>query len=229
MIPKIKLPYFPVKIPSTGKIITIKPFTVEIEKFLLGLDDNKDLKIQYTAMENVLKFCINEEINLSDLCPGDIQYIYLQCYKISINDKIKFTFTCPNSTVENKCESIIIDIPIDKIEMSNQYKNDRILIDTEEGEYYLELKHITIKDAFIENDNILLLSKYIYRMYDKDGNNEQILSEEDKCELIKNLNMKQLEKLSEFINLMPRPSYTIKLECPTCHHIFEETIYDFFI
>lgn len=228
MIPKIKLPYYPINIPSTGKQITIKPFTVEIEKFLLGLDNSKDIKVQFEAMKGILDFCINEDIDISKLTPSDIQYIYLQCYKISINDKIQFNFKCPNAD-KNNCPSETINIPINKIEMSGEYKTGKILVDTEDGEYYLELKHINLDAALIDNDNLLLLSQYLHRMYDKDGNNEYILNNDDKYKLIKDLNMKQLKELSEFIDSVPKPSYKLKYKCSNCGYEFEETITDFFI
>lgn len=233
MIPKIKLPYYPVKIPDNNKTIHIKPYTIEIEKYLVQLDDKSNITTQLNVIRELLKYCIVEDnIDLDNLQIGTIIWLYLQCYNISVKDSIDFTYThlCDK---KNKCD-IEIHIPIKDIKFDGDFNNIRIPIETEEGIYYVEFSALKLKglqyiDAEDENSSLQLLCSCIVRMYDESGNNEIELTEEDKIEIVNSLPMKELNKITEKIQNIQKPYYVLEYDCPKCGKHIKEKIEDFFI
>lgn len=231
MIPKIKLPYCEVKIPDNGDIIHIKPYTIEIEKYLISLDkENVELSEQLKITKEVLKFCIVEDYNVDELSIGTVLWLFLKCYEISVKNYIDFQniHKCDNGE-EGK-----VQVKIFVKDIKYDYNNEivRIPIDTEEGKYFLEYGGLKLKSAdFLkdENDSLNLISSCLNRMYDESGNNEIELTMEDKIELTKSLSLADVSKIGEVINKISRPYFDLEYTCPNCGKHIKERLEDFFI
>ena len=232
MIPKIKLPYCEVKIPDNGDIIHIKPYTIEIEKYLIGLDkENIELTEQLKICREILKYCITEEnYNMDELSIGTVLWLFLKCYEISVKDSIEFQniHKC-NDTEEGK---VHVQIRIKDIKYDFDNSIVRIPVDTEEGKYFLEFGGLKLKSINYlkdENDSLNLLASCLNRMYDESGNNEIELTMEDKIELTKSLSLSDISKVGDLVHKMPRPYYNLEYDCPTCGKHIKEKLEDFFI
>ena len=214
MIPKIKLPYYEVKIPDTNDIIHIKPYTIEVEKYIIGLDkENVDLSQQLKICREVLKFCIVEDYNIDELSMGTILWLFLKCYEISVRDYIEFynIHKCDNGE-EGK-----IQVKIFIKDIKYDYDNSivRIPVETEEGKYYLEYGSLKLKSADYlknEDDSLNLLSSCLNRMYDETGNNEIDLTMEDKVELTKSLSLADITKVGELIDKIQKPYFDLEYD-----------------
>lgn len=231
MIPKIKLPYYEIKLPDNGDIIHIKPYTIEIEKYLISLDkENIELSEQLKITKEVLKFCIVEDYNVDELSIGTVLWLFLKCYEISVKNCIEFqnVHKCKNGE-EGKVQ---VQIYIKDIKYDYNDSIVRIPIDTEEGKYFLEYGGLKLKSAnFLkdENDSLNLISSCLNRMYDETGNNEVELTMEDKVELTKSLSLADITKVGEVINKISRPYFDLEYTCPNCGEIIKERLEDFFI
>ena len=231
MIPKIKLPYYEIKLPDNGDIIHIKPYTIEIEKFLIGMDkENIELSEQLKITKEVLKFCIVEDYNVDELSIGTVLWLFLKCYEISVKNYIDFqnVHKCDNGE-EGK-----VQVKIFVKDIKYDYNNEivRIPIDTEEGKYFLEYGGLKLKSAdFLkdENDSLNLIASCLNRMYDESGNNEIELTMEDKVELTKSLSLADVSKIGEVINKISRPYFDLEYTCPNCGKHIKERLEDFFI
>lgn len=231
MIPKIKLPYYEVKIPDNNDVIHIKPYTIEIEKSLISLD-KKDMPIseQLKVLKEILKFCIVEDYNVDELSIGTVQWLFLKCYEISVGNSIEFNNT--HKCDETKKGTVKVTIYIKDIKYD--YKNEivRIPIDTEEGKYFLEYGGLKLKSVEYlndEGDSLNLIASCLNRMYDETGNNEVELTMEDKIELTKNLSLSDISKVGEIIKNISKPYFDLEYDCPTCGEHIKERLEDFFI
>lgn len=231
MIPKIKLPYYEVKIPDNGDVIHIKPYTIEIEKYLISLDkENIELSEQLKITKEVLKFCIVEDYNVDELSIGTVLWLFLKCYEISVKNCIEFQYVhkCDNGE-EGK-----VQVKINIRDIKYDYNDEivRIPIDTEEGKYFLEYSGLKLKSSdFLkdENDSLNLIASCLNRMYDESGNNEIELTMEDKVELTKSLSLADITKVGELINKISRPYFDLEYTCPNCGKLIKERLEDFFI
>jgi hypothetical protein len=231
MIPKIKLPYYEIKLPDNGDIIHIKPYTIEIEKFLIGMDkENIELSEQLKICREVLKFCIVEDYNIDELSMGTILWLFLKCYEVSVKNCIDFQNIHKCNEKEEGKVTVKIFIKDIKYECNNEVV--RIPVETEEGKYFLEYGGLKLKSAdFLkdENDSLNLIASCLNRMYDETGNNEIELTMEDKVELTKSLSLADITKIGELVNKLPRPYFDLEYDCPTCGKHIKERLEDFFI
>lgn len=229
MIPKIKIPYHPIVIPDTNKTVHIKPYTVEIEKYLVGLDNKEDMIVQINTIGELLKYCIVEEdFDLDELSIGTIIWLFTKCYEISVKDTIDINLI--HECVDDG--TIKLSIKISDITYEGDFEPLLIDIDTEEGKYYLSFKGIRYKNiAYLksESDNIALVASCLDRMYDESGNNEIELTIEDKMEIIKSLPISIIKKIGDKIQNIKKPEYKVDYVCPKCGKTIKETLTDFFI
>lgn len=231
MIPKIKLPYYQITLPDNNDKIHIKPYTIEIEKYLIGMDkENMDLTEQLQVTKEILKYCIVEDYNIEELSIGTILWLFLKCYEISVKDCIEFTNV-------HKCQNgdkgtVKVTIYIKDIKYDYDNRIVRIPVDTEDGKYYLEYGGLKLKSlSYLKNkeDSLGLLASCLNRMYDETGNNEIELTMEDKIELTKSLSIADITKVGEIINNISRPYFDLEYDCPTCGEHIKEKLEDFFI
>lgn len=231
MLPKIKLPYYEVKIPDDNSIIHIKPYTIEIEKSLVGLDKDKMNIIEQTkVLKELLKFCIVEDYDVDNLSIGTIQWLFLKCYEISVSEKIEFKNI--HKCDENRKGTVNVTLAIKDVKYDYQNNIVRIPIETEEGKYYLEYGCIKVKGIVYldkEEDSLYLIASCLERMYDESGNNEVELTFEDKVEVTKNLPISELSKIGEVIQKIDRPYFDLEYTCPECGEVVKEKLVDFFI
>ncbi len=230
MIPKIKIPYHPIVIPDNNKTIHIKPYTIEIEKYLVGLDNKEDLITQMNAIGELLKYCIVEDdFVLDDLSIGTIIWLFTKCYEISVKDTIDITLK--HECIEGN-NSINLSIKIKDIVYDGDFEPLLIDVDTEEGKYYLEFRCIRYKNiAYLkdESSNIELVASCLERMYDESGNNEVELTLEDKVTIVSSLPISIIQKIGDKIQDIRKPRYEVDYTCPHCGKHIKETLTDFFI
>lgn len=234
MIPKIKLPYYPVKVPDLNKTINLRPYTIEVEKYLISLDDQSDVQTQINVLCELIKYCvIDMDFDINELQFGTIIWLFLKCYEISVKNTIDFSIR--HKCDKKKEEDIKVSIPIKDIQY--EYHNEKAVvpIDTEEGKYFIEFNSLRVKGMkYIKDDtdsdtDIKLIASCIDRMYDETGNNEVELTDEDKETLVKSVQISQLQDITPKILTVTRPRYTIKTTCPNCGKEIKETVEDFFI
>ena len=78
MLPKIDLPIFETKLPSTQENIKYRPFTVKEEKIMLVAGESKDMMQQVLAIKQIVNNCVLER-DISDIAMFDLEYLLLLC------------------------------------------------------------------------------------------------------------------------------------------------------
>ena len=120
-LPKIDLPLFELVLPSTGKKVKYRPFTVKEEKILLIAQESKDIKQVMLAIKQILGNCL-QEINVESLATFDLEYVLLNIRAKSVNDEITFSVKDPDTE-----EKIELTININEIEIKKFADHDKII------------------------------------------------------------------------------------------------------
>ena len=76
-LPQLKTATYLTKIPSTGKEVEFRPYTVKEEKVLMIAQESKDMKQAFRALKSVIKDCVND-INIEKLTMFYFEYLFLQ-------------------------------------------------------------------------------------------------------------------------------------------------------
>ena len=138
MLPKIDVPVYEIKLPSTGEFIKFRPFTVKEEKLFLMAYESDDAKYSVDTIIQVLNNCIISDIDIKDLPTFDIEYLFLNIRARSIGEIVKLRYRCNNdvgteedpkkcnSPVEIELNVLEID-PIKSLNHSNKIEiNDKL-------------------------------------------------------------------------------------------------------
>jgi hypothetical protein len=93
MLPKISHPTYELKIPSTGKKVTFRPFLVKEEKLLLIAKQSNDSIDMMRAIKQVINnCCVESSFNVNALTIFDIEFLFLRIRACSVNNIAKVAY-----------------------------------------------------------------------------------------------------------------------------------------
>ena len=84
-LPKIVHPTYTVTIPSTKQQITLRPFTVQEEKILMMAKTSEKTEDIINCMNQIVRNCVLEPIEVEKLATFDIEYINLDDVEVNFN------------------------------------------------------------------------------------------------------------------------------------------------
>jgi hypothetical protein len=226
MLPKIDVPVYEIKLPSTGEFIKFRPFTVKEEKLFLMAYESDDAKYSVDTIIQVLNNCIISEIDIKDLPTFDIEYLFLNIRARSIGEIVKLRYRCNNdvgteedpkkcnSPVEIELNVLEID-PIKSLNHSNKIEiNDKLGIFMKYPKMNLIKDNTDVEDFNVVLDLIINCIDYIYDennvYYAKDSSKEEL------TEFLDSLQSKDLEKIKEFFDTMPKLKKKVDFHCNKC-------------
>lgn len=210
-LPKIDVPLYAIKVPSTNKKINIRPLTVREEKILLLAQLSEDVKQILLAIKQVINNCVQEPgFNIDTLAVFDVEYIFLQLRAKSINNITSVSY---KDNEDGKIYSF--DIDLEKITI-NLPKKQNFKIKLQDGKM-IELRYPTIslfdliEDGGNEEQQLEAVALSVLdKLYDGDEIYEfdQYSSAEIK-EFGDSLDLNTSEKIKEFIDSVPTITHTL--------------------
>ena len=124
-LPKLQSPQFTIEIPSTGKKIKYRPFTVKEEKILLMAtqDRSADETGVAESIEQVLSNCIvTPGVKIDELTSYDVEFIFVNLRGKSVNNIIELTITDVDDD-----EPYDVSINIDDLQMTFNPERSNII------------------------------------------------------------------------------------------------------
>jgi hypothetical protein len=244
MLPKIDTPIYETKLISTGEVIKFRPFLVKEQKLFLMASESGESKDTISVIKQVLNNCILSDIDVNSLPTFDLENLFLHLRARSVGEVVNLKFNC-NNVVKNEnnedkvCGNLVkIDVNVLEIEPTlNEKHNSKIEITPKLG---IVLKHPTFdlaskldsseKDVNTIVDIIIDCIDYIYdeenMYYPKTTPREELV------EFIDSLQQKDLEKIQNFFDTMPKITKKLEFKCSKCNYeekITLEGIQSFFV
>jgi len=216
-LPKINHPTFTVVLPSTGKEVQIRPFTVKEEKLLLIANASKEFKDVFNAIRQVIVNCVvTEDFNIENCALFDIEYLFIQLRSKSVNNIIEVTLTDPD---DQKEYNIKVDLDIVKVNKDN-LTDKKIMFDDTSGmilKYpsYSSLDVLKNISKDLTEDEI---ADIVYKIYaeciETIFNGDKIytkkdFSQEEAVEYLNSIPLKNFEKVKDFFNNTPKIEHKI--------------------
>lgn len=232
-------PTYNMVVPSIGTSVKYRPFLVKEEKALLLAQQSEDATVMIDTLKNVVKSCVQDQIDVNKLATFDLEYMFLQIRGKSVGEIIDLVFPCDIDHGENNEKSkstVKIDINDIKVHKSEDHTNKLNLF----NDVGVVMKYPTVdilnklqemkEDDFDKIFDIMALSiDYIY-----DGEQIYYAKEQTKDELLQfvnNLTSDQFMRIQKFFETMPKLKKEIEYTCPVCnkhHHKVLEGIQSFF-
>lgn len=224
MLPKIDTPTYDVKLPSSGKEVTIRPFLVKEEKLLLMAVRSNDAQEIIRTTKQVINNClIDSDVNVDSLPFFDIDYLFIALRAKSIGEKIEVGFICQNMIEGNKCGGKFkSEIDISNVEVINNDKSKLEIKFNDNLIFKMKYPTYAVMRTINENDDAIETKiKVISASIDKIFSNGQYYTNKDFTpeelrDFLENLTQQQFEKLDEFISEFPTFYATGKGKCPRC-------------
>jgi hypothetical protein len=210
-LPKIDMPLFEMTLPSSGKKIKYRPFTVKEEKILLIAQESKELKAAINAVKQIVNNCLIDS-NIEDFAMFDLEYVLLLLRSKSIDNNIKFAIKDPETE-----ETVVLELDLNEVKVT-KHENHTNRIEVNE-EYTLFLKYPTIEQftQFVEDEKNNPLTSYnvMISCLDKIASKEEVYKFSDYTpaeidSFMDDLSGEVLMKIKEFFDTMPKLRHEMK-------------------
>lgn len=209
-LPKIDLPLYQCELPSTGKKVKYRPFTVKEEKILLTAQESKEPEQIMLSIKQILNNCI-QGIEISSLSIFDVEYMIIQLRSKSVDNKVEFEITDPDTEERVKLELNLDDVKVNR----NSSHTNRIKLS---DEFTLFLKYPTIEqleDLLTRqeqtlDDNYNLMMSCLDKLASKDDVFKfSDFPKKEIDEFVESLQGDVIKEIRKFFDTMPRVRYEI--------------------
>lgn len=224
MLPTIDLPTYELKIPSTGQVIKVRPFTVKEEKILLIAAESKDPNEIINTTKEIVKSCVvSEPVDIDKLPFFDIDYLFIALRAKSVGESIEIKFTCNNVVNGNYCKNVFpakIDIANCKLVKDESISKEINLGNSMKIKMkypnYTVMKAITEMKQGIEKQ-LHIITNSIEYIQDRDKvHTMKDVTPTELTKWVEALTREQYSKLENFINNFPSFVVTAQAQCPKC-------------
>ena len=211
---KIALPIYTRKLPSTGKEVKFRPFTVKEEKSLLLALQEADMPTLANAIGNLIAACTDGSVDPEAMPYYDIEYLFLQIRSKSIGEIIDMIGNCECS--ENARTEFTIDIDTTKVEPT---PTGNISLQIPDTEYTIEFRHPSLSD-FVKSvtsngqDSEEIVANCIVRVFTE----SEVMnwSKQETLEFVESMTTKQQRGIAEFMKSMPMVKLPAPYTCKLC-------------
>lgn len=229
-------PKYSVKVPSTGKMITYRPFVVKEQKILLMAMESQDSSQILSAITDTIQSCVLSPLDVTKLATFDVEYIFTQIRSKSVGEVASINVKCSECNVDNPVDVNLQEIHVD---LEGQSPNKIKLTD----DYTLVLKYpaytdIAQKEKLItesgaSTNTFIELSKMsLDKLLTLDESIDFAdVPAEEVDSFIDNLTEDQFKNILQFIQNVPTLTHKVNFDCISCKKPSEYTlqgIQDFF-
>lgn len=218
-LPKPPVPTYELKIPSSGKKISYRPFLVKEEKILLIAMETQDSDQIKNAVLQILKNCITTRgVKLESLTMFDIEYIFLRVRAKAVGETVEMKLTCK----DDNTTQVDYELNLEEVEVIFPEGHDRkIMFDETSGivmkypgyDQFVKTQIMQKEPSTEEVFDIIVDS--VYQIIDGEDVYETASSSRKEVEeYVDGLTTKHFEKIQEFFATMPKLSHTIKVTNP---------------
>lgn len=212
-LPKIDLPLYELELPSNGKKIKFRPFTVKEEKILLIAQESKDPAQVINSVKQIANNCLID-CTIDDLALFDLEYLIIRIRSKSIDNMVNFEIRDPDTDEKVQLK---LDLDMVKVEKTKDHINKIKLSDV----YTLFLKYPNIDDLFFLTNETDTSSEKNFKIMiscmDKLVSEDEVykfadFSQKEIDNFVESLHSDNIKKLKQFFDTMPKIRHEIPYE-----------------
>ena len=210
----ITLPTYICKLPSTGKNINFRPFTVKEEKnLLLALEEN-DINVVAEALKTIITNCTSSKVDVDTIPYYDMEFLFLQIRSKSVGELIDLIGSCDCS--ETAKTEFTVDIGTAVV---NPKPSGTLKMKVPDTNYNMELRHPSLSDFILAFSNKAesgtnTVARCIKTVYTDDEVFDWDFDK--KVEFLDSMSPKQQKDIEKFLKDMPAVSIDSSYKCCKC-------------
>lgn len=217
-LPELNNSRYKIEIPSTGQIVTYRPYLVKEEKVLMMAMESGDNKIIMQSTIDIIKSCVYDDIDIDSLAMFDIETLFLALRSKSVGEKVDLNVKCEKCEEANEVQIDFDDIKAPVV----AHENKQVMLTEDVG---VILKYPSVKDinkfSELGDETIESAMKMIVACIDSIFDADKVYDAKDETpkaltDFIESLNNEQFTTLSEFFNDIPALSSNIEFDCNKC-------------
>ncbi|MAH42979.1 baseplate protein [archaeon] len=208
-----KTPKYELKIPSTGKIVTYRPFLVKEEKILLIAQESQSNEEILLAIRDIVESCVDGLTEVDNMPIFDIEYIFLRIRSKSVGELVTPTIVCPETE-----ESVELEIDLLSVEPTKEENHtnkiqisDDILVKMR----YPSLGLLRKRNSMLDINDSASFYDLIVECIDEIHTEKEVIksnevSKNEIASFVDVMNKSQFNSLLDFFLTSPRLEYTTK-------------------
>lgn len=227
-LPKIKSESFnnDVTLPSTGSIVTIRPYKVKEEKVLLMAAETKNIGQIFGSLVNLINECVvkPEGFKAESLTTFDMEYLFLQIRCLSVGESVPLKVLCEDESCDGETE-LVIDLQDIKIEGLDGMEPTRIIEIT--SDISIEISYPKLR-TFIGKEELFSNESSPSQTYEAiEGCIQKVLtkdevfifheaSDAERKEFIDSLSPAHVAKIGKYFQTIPAVGAIKEFACSKC-------------
>ena len=216
-LPTLNAAKYKTVIPSLNREIEYRPYLVKEEKILMIAMESKDQRQILTALKDVIKTCVYDDIDVDKLAMFDLEALFLKLRGKSVGETTEIKVKCEHCDAEN-----LQEINFDEIKMPVVKKQNNVIPLTDDIGVtlaYPSVKGLEKQDqkASQVDQAMAMIVDCIESIYDANA----VYSAKDEGtkavkEFVESLNSTQFKKLTEYFEDLPAVTYDMHFDCVKC-------------
>lgn len=213
-LPKLNVPTFELKLPSTGEVVKYRPFLVKEHKILLTMSEADDSEVARIVSE-LVDVCTFNKLNVTKLPHFDIEFIFLMLRAKSIGEAVNVIVNCDcGEKIETSFN--IDDLIVEK----KEGHSPKIMLTDDLGVEMNYPKFSDVIEVYASDDTekiIDIVVKNIKGVFNKDNYWEaKEQTPEELKEFVYSLTKNQFDLIENFFTTAPKVVQNIECKCPKC-------------
>ena len=214
MLPKIEYPSFEATVPSTGKVIRMRPMLVKEEKILLIAKEDGTGNAINQAILQILNNCIvTQGINVENFTLFDVEFLFVKLRGVSIGNVIKVTYRDAedekNYDFEINTDDIKPPLNIKKLEPLTVSETVKVLLRYPPASVYYSKEILESKESEVILK--ILLPAAVDKIIDGDKVHERnSFTQEEIGSFIENLDLSCYNVIRDQVLNFPRMEHVLK-------------------
>jgi hypothetical protein len=216
-LPKIEFPTYTMTLPSTGKKIHYRPYTVKEEKSILIAKETSDAETLLTTVKKMLESCTMNKVDIGELTSFDFEMLFLKIRGVSVGESAKLNILCDACKEYN-----LVTFDLNTAEINGEIKKPLTVDITDSLGFIVSYPKFASTQYFASLDNdydriLNFIAASITSIYDGDVVHEPSEStQKELLEFVESLPSNKIEEVINYYGEVPQVRVSKKFVCKHC-------------
>jgi hypothetical protein len=216
-LPKIEFPTYTMTLPSTGKKIHYRPYTVKEEKSILIAKETSDAETLLATVKSMIESCTMNKVSIDNLTSFDFEMLFLKIRGISVGESAKLNILCDACKEYN-----LLTFDLNKAEINGEIKKPLSVEISDTLGFTVSYPKFSATQYFVSIDNdydriLNFVAASIESIYEGDTVYDPADSTQaELLDFVESLPSNKIEEVINYYGEVPQVKITKKFVCKHC-------------
>jgi hypothetical protein len=216
-LPKIEFPTYTMTLPSTGKKIHYRPYTVKEEKSVLIAKETADPETLLSTVKKMIESCTMNKVVVDDLTSFDFEMLFLKIRGVSVGESAKLNILCDACKEYN-----LVTFDLNSANIGGEIKKPLTVEVSDKLGFIVGYPKFASTQYFVSLENdydriLNFIAASITSIYDGDVVYEPSESTQaELLEFVESLPSSKIEEVMEYFGEVPQVKVSKKFVCKHC-------------